>query len=104
MTIEEIKQIKSITKADIKFLDEFILEQGDDKTFINDISGETFTCTGFLAGIIKFVFDIEGILANTEKLQIYHDKLHKKNSIQKFDRAKNLILKLNNEAYMKLID
>jgi len=103
MTLEEIKQNKKVTNADIKFLQEFVYEQGDYKTF-EGLRGENITCTGFLAGLIKFVFDIEGILNDDIKLSMYHDDLSRKNSVSKFDRAKNLISKLNRNAYMTLID
>lgn len=103
MTIEEIKQNKKVTNADIKFLEEFVYEQGDYKTF-EGLRGENITCTGFLAGLIKFVFDIEPYLADNMRLQMYHDKLTKRNAIQKFDRARHLILKLDQHAYMTLID
>jgi hypothetical protein len=103
MTIEDLKKNKLITKADIKFIEEYILEQGDYKTF-EGLRGENITCTGFLAGLIKFVFDIEPYLADNMRLQMYHDKLTKKNAINKFDRARHLILKLDSHAYMTLID
>ena len=104
MTIEEIEKNKQVTKADIKFLKEFVYEQGNEKTFENPLTGARVSCTGYLAGLIKFIFDIEPWLSNTERLQMYHDKLTKKNAISKFDRARYLVMKLDYETYMKLID
>ena len=46
MTIEEIKQNKKVTKADIKFLEEYIYDIGKEITFEKVFSEENVTCTG----------------------------------------------------------
>ena len=110
MTIEEIKQNKKVTKADIKFLEEYIYEQGDYKTF-ESLRGETVTCTGYMAGLIKFVFDLSACQVKygdgqmlKDALSTIHEKLTPRNWVSKFDRARYLILKLDADVYRKLID
>lgn len=112
MTIEEIKKIKTVTKTDIKFLEEYIYDIGKEITFENVFSEETVTCTGYMAGLIKFVFDLSacnekyGFLTITFKdaLSTIHEKLTPRNWVSKFDRARYLILKLDADIYRKLID
>lgn len=104
MTLDQIKQNKLVTKADIKFLEEFIMEQGDEKTFENPFSGERVTCTGYLSGLLKFIQDVEGVMYDKQKLFMYHEKLTLKNITSKFDRARYLVQKLDQDVYMKLID
>lgn len=110
MTIEEIQQNKKVTKADIKFLQEYIYDIGKEITFYSN--GEGIKTKGYLAGLIKFVFDLSacnekyGFLTITFKdaLSTIHEKLTPKNWVSKFDRARYLILKLDADIYRKLID
>lgn len=112
MTIEEIKQSKKVTKADIKFLEEYIYDINKNITFENVFSEENVTARGYLAGLIKFVFDLSacneryGLLTITFKdaLSTVHEKLTPKNWVSKFDRARYLVLKLDEDIYRKLID
>ena len=111
MKIEEIKKNKKVTKADIKFLEEYIYDINRDMEFGNVFSEETVTTRGYLAGLIKFVFDLSACNENygltpifKDALSIIHEKLTPRNWVSKFDRARYLILKLDSEIYRKLID
>ena len=111
MTIEQIKENKKVTEADIKFLKEYIYDINKDITFENISSGEKATVRGYLAGLIKFVFDLSACnekygltIIFKDALSTIHEKLTPGNWGSKFDRARYLISKLNAEIYMKLID
>lgn len=103
MTIEEIKKLKFVTKADIKFLEDFIIEQGDTKSFKNPITEEIVLATGYLAGLIKFIYDVE-TCKEEELLKYYNEKLTLRNLSSKINRAKNLIMKIDSNVYYLLID
>lgn len=111
MTIEEIQKNKKVKKADIKFLEEYIYDIGKEITFENVFSEENVTCTGYLAGLIKFVFDLSACQVKygdgqmlKDALSTIHEKLTPTNWVSKFDRARYLILKLDADIYRKLID
>jgi len=108
MTIQEIQANKSVTKADIKFITEFI-QPLKETVFINPYSGESLTASGIMAGLINFTWNIGDCSdyspeEHRKELTKIHPSLTSKNWVSKFDRARHLILKLNISVYMTLID
>ncbi len=111
MTLQDIQANKSVTKADIKFIETYIKEL-DTQDFANPWSGETLSLSGYMAGLYQFIKDLSNCdtwdswddnVFKTE-LKNIHSSLTPKNWISKFDRARHLILKLDSSVYMTLID
>lgn len=114
MNLEQIKQNKSVTKADIKFITEFI-KPLEEQEFINPYSKESVVLSEYMAGLVGFTQDLDNFNGNRawigwkpsemkDNLAAIHPSLTPRNWVSKFDRARHLILKLNSSVYMTLID
>lgn len=96
-----------LTEADNKFIADFITVK-EAKTLQNLLTGESVDCNPLETALIEFIFDLDcainGGIAVLDDLRYLHPKLTKRNKIQKFDRARDIVRKLNPTAYMTLID
>ena len=92
-----------LTKADNKFIADFITVK-EVKTLQNLLTGESVDCNPLETALITFIFDLELVINGIGNLQDLNLKLTNGNKIQKFDRARDIVRKLNPTAYMTLID
>lgn len=99
-----------LTPADEKFIAKFLNSNKeldfDAKTIIrrNRFTGATFEVDPITAACIDFVFKIEPILYDAAALRLVHPDLKPTNSISNFDRARMIVAKLDNTAYMGILD
>lgn len=100
-----------LTPADNKFIAKFLNPNGElnfDATPTykrqNRFTGETFEVDPICAAAIDFVFKIEPYLQNAAALQRINPNLKPSNAISNFDRARYLVLKLDQKAYSGIID
>ena len=98
-----------LTEADNKFIRDFLNVTDDDfdartVTCRNRFSGEPCETSPIVAKMVKFVFDVEFAFENAPLLKQISKNLTVGNAIQKFDRARMLVLKMDSNAYMCLLD
>ena len=97
-----------LTPADKKFIKEFLQPEIlplDVKLVRNNrFTDEPVSVSPTVASAFDFVMKLEPILQNADALKKVHKKLTPRNSISKFDRARYIVLKLDNNAYMALLD
>ena len=97
-----------LTPADKKFIEEFlnptILPLDVKLLRENVFSKEIVSVTTEVASAIDFVRALEPILYDANALKQVHAKLTPKNSVSKFDRARYIVLKLDQNAYSTLLD
>jgi len=92
-----------LTIADNKFISEFIVVK-EAKTLTNIFSGEEVDCNPLVTALVTFIWDLQLVINRESNLADLHPKLTNKNMTQKFDRARNIVRKLNPTVYMTLID
>ena len=98
-----------LTAADEKFIKDFLnLDEKDFDTGTikrsNRFTGEEFEVSPIEARAIDFVYTVEGVFGNEAALKRISPNLTVGNAVQKFDRARMLVLKLNPSAYMGILD
>jgi len=92
-----------LTIADNKFISEFIVVK-EAKTLTNIFSGEEVDCNPLVTALVTFIWDLQLVMCGKGNLANLHPKLTNNNMTQKFDRARNIVRKLNPTVYMTLID
>lgn len=99
-----------LTPADEKFVRDFLNVTDEDfdatQTFTrsNRFSGEEFEVGPIEAKAIDFVYGVEEVFGNEVALKRISKNLTVGNAIQKFDRARMLVMKLDAVAYMGILD
>jgi len=101
--------LKDLTKADLKFIEEILrkkvpVDETKVTTRSNRFTGETVDVCEIVAAAHDFVLRLEPILYNDARLQMIHPKLKSTNSVSHFDRARYIVNKIDNKAYMTLLD
>lgn len=100
--------MEKLTDADLKWLAKFVPDADlriTDKTDTrSSYYGETVTVTPAVGKIYDFVIRIYDVLNSSILLAKIHPELKPTNSVSNFDRGKYIVLKLDHDAYMKLID
>jgi hypothetical protein len=103
------KDAKGITEADHKFVVKHVLPKmgSADKEITNPWSGETATVNPLIGALYTMTYDLS-TEANFMGVPLHPalDRwgLTRNNWVQKFDRARYLILKLDSSIYSKFID
>lgn len=106
------KKKSKLNEADNKFLKEFCSLTEEDfnaETIIrrNRFTGQSFEVDPICSKCIDFVFELEGLI-NSQRLDLIQSKYPSIKSIggavQKFDRARMLVLKMDSEVYMNILD
>lgn len=92
-------EAKDVTAADHKFVEAHVVEHMSegDKTITNPFSGETKTVNPLIGALHQMIEDLQDGLFSKYGLT-------SKNWVQKFDRARYLILKVDQGIYMKFVD
>jgi len=99
-----------LTAADEKFVRDFLVvtEEDFDANIThrrsNRFSGEEFEVDPITAKAIDFVYGVEEVFGNEIALKRISKNLTVGNALQKFDRARMLVLKLDTTAYMGILD
>jgi hypothetical protein len=93
-----------LTVADEKFIDQHITSHvSDDNTVVgNPFTGEEIGTTPLIATIVWMVQDLA--YEDFQPWVLEKWGLTRGNAYQKFDRAKNIVLKLDSDVYMKILD
>jgi hypothetical protein len=103
---------KKLTPADEKFIAKFLNSKNeidfDAKriTRKNRFTGEEFEVDPISAAAIDFVFRVESALRfqDERRLKLINPELKLTNAVSNFDRARMLVLKMNQRAYMGILD
>ena len=107
------KKRKKLTQADEKFIAKFLNRDGkldfsiDTIIRKNPISGEEAEVDPICAACYDFIYNLYKAMnmpRNEEEVRQVHPDLKMSNSVQAFDRARNIFRKLDFDGYMKLID
>ncbi len=101
-----------LTPADEKFIIEFLngaelkktFKSGQTVTRRNRFSGDAADLDPRSAAAFDFVLQVEPVLQNAAALKRIHPKLTIRNVVSKFDRARFIVMKLDQESYMTLLD
>ncbi len=98
-----------LTEADNKFIRDFLNAKEEDFNAQNVIrtnrfTGEDFEVSPIVAKAIDFVYTIEGAFGNESRLKRISSNLTVGNAVQKFDRARMLVMKMDSKAYMGILD
>ena len=101
--ISELK-VTGVTPADVKFVEAHIANQilPDYKTVQNPFSGVTHETTPLIATLTRFVQDISN--SGFSERACSRWGISKGQMVQKFDRARYLILKLDCKLYSDIVD
>jgi len=104
---------KKLKPADQKFIDEFLkISEEDQKSEVkivraNRFSGQEFLVSKVVAKCIDFVYNMEHYI-NTQNLAAIQSQYSSIKSIggaiQKFDRARYVVLAIDREAYSGILD
>ncbi len=99
-----IAEIKGVTPADVKFFDTIIRPKmrADNVTVVNPLSGVSKVTTPEVATLTDFVYELGDYSCAPFILKKWGVPAGR--AQQMFDRARYLILKLDNEVYMAVID
>jgi hypothetical protein len=97
---------QKLTAADEKFIEQYIkpkLTEDDGTSHVtNPFSGESIQTTPLIATIIGMVQDLA--YNDFHPWMISKWGLTKGNAVQKFDRARHIVLKLDSHVYMQILD
>lgn len=107
---ESLKKAKSkLSPADEKFIAKFLKDKLDFSidtiTRTNKFTGEKVELDPICAAVYDFVMDLYNAMNIGETaIKRVHPDLKSTNAVQNFDRARYIMMKLDSEAYMKLLD
>lgn len=96
-----------LTSADNKFIAKFFninFDATEKHTRSNFFTHETVEVDPICAACIDFVFKIQLAFDRGTDFSRIHPELKESNVRQNFDRARMIVLKLDSEAYMKILD
>jgi len=98
------KTIMKLTAADQKFINTHITPNINEwvKGVSNPFSGETFPASPLIATLVQMVQDLSYTEFSTTSLNKWG--CTKGNAVQKFDRARYIVLKLDSKLYMSILD
>jgi hypothetical protein len=94
-------------KADQKFIMEFFgseFYQEGSVTRQNMFSVQSVEVSKGVGMLVDFIMRVQDIYNNDAACKAFHPKLTARNAISKFDRARYLVMKLDNAAYFALLD
>ena len=98
-----------LTEADNKFIRDFLNAKEEDFNAQNVIRTNPFTDEEFevspiVAKAIDFVQVVEQSFGNESRLKRISQNLTIGNAVQKFDRARMLVMKMDSNAFMGIIN